>query len=41
MEQLAEEDSKRMKELRKDELDCIFADLQAHADDYPKLQTTF
>lgn len=41
MEELEEEDTKRMKGLSKDDSGRIFADLQADAGDYPKLQTTF
>ncbi len=41
LEKLENEDTKRMKHLSKDASAAIFADLQAHARDYPKLQTTF
>ncbi|KAK3298734.1 uncharacterized protein B0H64DRAFT_81636 [Chaetomium fimeti] len=41
MEELEEEDTERMKGLSKDDSGRIFADLQADAGDYPKLQTTF
>lgn len=41
MEELEEEDLKRMKGLSDDDSGRVFADLQVHAEDYPKLQTTF
>lgn len=41
MEKLEDEDAQRMKDLSKDDSGRIFADLQVHADDYPRLQTTF
>ena len=41
MEKLEEEDTKRMKGLGQDDSVSIFTDLEAHAKDYPKLQTTF
>ncbi|KAH6854738.1 hypothetical protein B0I37DRAFT_301300 [Chaetomium sp. MPI-CAGE-AT-0009] len=41
MEELEEEDTQRMKGLSEDDAGRIFADLQADAGDYPKLQTTF
>ncbi|KAI9147655.1 hypothetical protein HJFPF1_12685 [Paramyrothecium foliicola] len=41
LEDLEEEDLKRMKDLPGDDSASIFADLQARANDYPKLQTTF
>lgn len=41
MEKLEEEDTKRMKELSKDDSGRIFSDLQVDAGNYPKLQTTF
>jgi hypothetical protein len=41
MEKLEEEDMQRMKDLREDDSSRIFADLQADAGNYPKLQTTF
>ncbi|KAH6628138.1 hypothetical protein F5144DRAFT_613863 [Chaetomium tenue] len=41
MEELEEEDVKRMEGLGKEDSDRIFADLQADAGDYPELQTTF
>lgn len=41
MEHLEEEDLNRMKHLPGDESASIFADLQVHAKEYPKLQTTF
>ncbi len=41
LEKLEEEDAKRMKGLSEDESSSIFADLQVHAKEYPKLQTTF
>ena len=41
MEKLEEEDLERMKALGDDDSSRVFADLDAHAKDYPKLQTTF
>lgn len=41
LEKLEEEDLQRLKGLSDDDSGRIFADLQVHADDYPKLQTTF
>jgi hypothetical protein len=41
MEKLEDEDAQRMKGLSEDDSGRIFADLQAHAGDYPKLQTSF
>jgi hypothetical protein len=41
MERLEDEDTKRIKGLSEDDSGRIFADLQVHAEDYPKLQTTF
>ncbi|CAM1509034.1 Fc.00g027730.m01.CDS01 [Cosmosporella sp. VM-42] len=41
LEHLEEEDLKRMKHLAEDQSTAIFADLDARAKDYPKLQTTF
>jgi hypothetical protein len=41
MEELEEEDLKRMKHMPGDASASIYADLKAHAEDYPKLQTTF
>ncbi|KAF7547465.1 hypothetical protein G7046_g8994 [Stylonectria norvegica] len=41
LEQLEEEDLKRMKQLPGDQAASIFADLHVQASDYPKLQTTF
>lgn len=41
MEQLEDEDAERMENLGQDASESIFADLQASAKDYPKLQTTF
>lgn len=41
LEELEEEDLERMKDLPGDDSAAIFADLQARANDYPKLQTTF
>ncbi|KAK0730130.1 hypothetical protein B0H67DRAFT_479290 [Lasiosphaeris hirsuta] len=41
LERLEAEDAKRMKGLSKDDSGRVFADLQVHAQDYPKLQTTF
>lgn len=41
LENLEEEDLKRMKHLPGDQSASIFADLEVHAKDYPKLQTTF
>lgn len=41
MERLENEDAERMEHLGKDDSSAIFADLQARAADYPKLQTTF
>lgn len=41
LEHLAEEDLDRMRHLPGDQSASVYADLQAHAEDYPKLQTTF
>jgi hypothetical protein len=41
MEKLEDKDAQRMKGLSEDDSGRIFADLQAHAGDYPKLQTSF
>lgn len=41
LEKLEDEDTERMQNLGKDDSDAIFTDLEAHAKDYPKLQTTF
>ncbi|KXH37290.1 hypothetical protein CNYM01_01303 [Colletotrichum nymphaeae SA-01] len=41
LEEIADEDEKRMEHLSGDDSASIFADLQARAKDYPKLQTTF
>ncbi|KAM0525680.1 hypothetical protein ACHAPE_000391 [Trichoderma viride] len=41
MEELEEEDLKRMKHMPGDSSAAIYADLKARAEDYPKLQTTF
>ena len=41
MERLEEEDTARMNNLSKDSSTAIFADLEAQAKNYPKLQTTF
>ncbi|KAI0879946.1 uncharacterized protein GGS22DRAFT_198476 [Annulohypoxylon maeteangense] len=41
LEKLEEEDTHRMESLRGDDSAAIFADLQAHAKDHPRLQTTF
>ncbi len=41
MERLEDEDARRMKHLGDDDASAIFADLEARAKDYPKLQTTF
>ncbi|KAK4170533.1 hypothetical protein QBC43DRAFT_306387 [Cladorrhinum sp. PSN259] len=41
LEKLEEEDYERMKDLSQDDAGRIFADLQVHAGEYPKLQTTF
>ncbi|KAL7805433.1 hypothetical protein V8C44DRAFT_224467 [Trichoderma aethiopicum] len=41
MEELEEQDLKRMQHLSGDDSESIYADLKAHAKDYPKLQTTF
>ena len=41
LENLEEEDTKRMKHLAKDQFAAVFADLEANAKDYPKMQTTF
>ena len=41
LENLEEEDHKRMKDLGGSQSEAIFADLHARAKDYPKLQTTF
>jgi hypothetical protein len=41
LEDLGEEDLDRMRHLPGDQSASIFADLEVHAKDYPKLQTTF
>ncbi|XXH04110.1 hypothetical protein Hte_010522 [Hypoxylon texense] len=41
LEKLEDEDTHRMEDLQGDDSAAIFADLHAHAKDYPKLQTTF
>ncbi|KAI1211468.1 uncharacterized protein F4807DRAFT_417749 [Annulohypoxylon truncatum] len=41
LEKLEDEDTHRMESLQGDDSAAIFADLQAGAKDYPKLQTTF
>lgn len=41
LENLEEEDLKRMRHLPGDQSASIFADLEVHAKDYPNLQTTF
>ncbi|OLN81292.1 hypothetical protein CCHL11_10008 [Colletotrichum chlorophyti] len=41
LEEIEDEDTKRMQHLAGDDSASIFADLQARAKDYPKLQTTF
>ncbi|KAL2024252.1 hypothetical protein VTK56DRAFT_9408 [Thermocarpiscus australiensis] len=41
MEKLEDEDTQRVKGLSEDDAGRIFADLQVHAGDYPRLQTTF
>lgn len=41
MEKLEDEDTERMQHLGSDDSAAIFADLEAQAKDYPKLQTTF
>jgi len=41
LERLEEADAERMKDLSSDDASRIFADLQAQAGEYPKLQTTF
>lgn len=41
MEKLEDEDTERMEHLGKDSSEAIFKDLQASAEGYPKLQTTF
>lgn len=41
LEKLEEEDEKRMKGLADNDAARIYADLQARAEKYPKLQTTF
>ncbi|KAK3694187.1 hypothetical protein B0T22DRAFT_506479 [Podospora appendiculata] len=41
LEKLEEEDAVRMKHLNKDDASRIFADLEVHAKEFPKLQTTF
>ncbi|KAL6875089.1 hypothetical protein J3F83DRAFT_729836 [Trichoderma novae-zelandiae] len=41
LEELEEQDLKRMQQLSGDDSASIYADLKAHAEDYPKLQTTF
>ncbi|KLU85129.1 hypothetical protein MAPG_04160 [Magnaporthiopsis poae ATCC 64411] len=41
LEELEDEDTKRMRHLAGDQSDAIFADLQLRADEYPKLKTTF
>ncbi|KAL0944707.1 uncharacterized protein CTRU02_202594 [Colletotrichum truncatum] len=41
LEEIEDEDTQRMQNLADDDSSAIFADLQARAKDYPKLQTTF
>lgn len=41
LEELEDEDTKRMQHLAKDDSEAIFKDLTARSQDYPKLQTTF
>ncbi|KAF5665358.1 hypothetical protein FHETE_6718 [Fusarium heterosporum] len=41
LEHLEDDDVKRMKHLAEDQSAAIYADLHVHAQDYPKLQTTF
>ncbi|KAI1808783.1 hypothetical protein F4811DRAFT_308 [Daldinia bambusicola] len=41
LERLEDEDTHRMESLQGDDSDVIFKDLHVHAQDYPKLQTTF
>lgn len=41
LEKLEDEDTERMEHLGKDASEAIFADLDAQAKEYPKLQTTF
>lgn len=41
LENLSEEDLERMRHLPGDQSAAIFSDLEVHAKDYPKLQTTF
>ncbi|KAL2875619.1 hypothetical protein SGCOL_009238 [Colletotrichum sp. CLE4] len=41
LQEIGDEDEKRMKHLSGDDSASIFADLQARVKDYPKLQTTF
>ena len=41
LEKLEHEDTHRMEHLNCDDSTSIFADLEAHSQDYPKLQTTF
>lgn len=41
LEKLEEEDTYRMEDLKGDDSAAIYADLEVHAKDYPKLQTTF
>ena len=41
LEELAEEDEKRMTALSQDDSEAIFKDLQASAGDYPEMQNEF
>jgi len=41
LEELAEEDEKRMQALSQDDSEAIFKDLQASAGDYPDMQNDF
>ncbi|KAH8907731.1 hypothetical protein BR93DRAFT_958299 [Coniochaeta sp. PMI_546] len=41
LEELAEEDERRMEALSRDDSEAIFADLHASAKDYPDMQSTF
>jgi hypothetical protein len=41
LEKLEDEDNHRMEDLKGDDSAAIYADLEVHAKDYPKLQTTF
>lgn len=41
LEELEDEDARRVEHLADGESGAIFADLQVHAEDYPRLKTTF